>query len=364
MNASQGVAQAAASAAAHAQAHRLSQAHSCRGGGARIGVEQVPGQGCSPDDPDPASGTPGLACRVVPAEPRAASGASSKSNGHGAGSAGSSRSRAQGGLAGGQEDPAGGKQSMPRVRGCGAQPQPGCPPCSSSSASAAPGTARGAPAKMQIIAEDAAQCAPGRKHAASETADEAEADKAQQGSGAGGVRAGEQGGKGGTQGGQGDGRIPSNDTEAKAAARAASMEHGVPKQQGSEVQPGKESEAMGGEADGQCDGLPSDVAMDERMTTPETPEGRDAGGGDQAEEAPAENMVTAGEVAKQAPDIDEVGIDIFLSHFSLHWKSLPLLFLQSAFCFSGSGMSLSMSLQAVLQVGLSVGTAMPAVALW
>ena len=204
MNASQGVAQAAASAAAHAQAHRLSQAHSCRSGGARIGVERVPGQGFSPDDPDPASGTPGLACRVVPAEPRAASGASSKSNGHGAGSAGSSRSRAQGGVSGGQEGPAGGKQSMPRVRGgksideeSGAQPQPGCPPCSSSSASAAPGTTRGAPAKMQIIAEDAAQCAPVKKH---EAADEAEADKAQQGSGAGGVRAGEQGGKGSTPG--------------------------------------------------------------------------------------------------------------------------------------------------------------------
>ena len=108
----------------------------------------------------------------------------------------------------------------------------------------------------------------------------------------------------------------------KAAARAASTEHGVPKQQGLEGEPGKESEAGGGEADGQDEGLPSDVAMDERMTTPETPEGRDAGGGDQAEEAPAEDMVTAGEVAKQAPDIDEVGTDYFGSHFALHWKSL------------------------------------------
>ena len=333
MNASQGAAQAAANAAANAQAHRLSQAHSCHSGGARIGVERVPGQGSSPDDPDPASGTPGLACRVGPAEPRAASGASSKSNGHGAGSAGSSRSRGQGGLSRGQEGPAGGKQSMPRVRGgksvdeeSGAQPQPGCPPCSSSSASAAPGTARGAPAKMQIIAEDAAQCAPVQKHAVSEAADEAEADKAQQGSGLGGVRAGEQGGKGSTQEGKGDGRVPSNDMEAKAAARAVSTEHGGLKQQGSEGKPGKESEAMGGEADKQDEGLPSDVAMDERMTTPETPEGRDAGGGDQAEEAPAEDMVTAGEVAKQAPDIDEVGTDFYSTHIWLHWKSLLLLF--------------------------------------
>ena len=330
MNASQGVAQAAASAAAHTQAQRLNQAHSCRSGGARIGVERVPGQGFSPDDTDPASGTPGLACRVVPAEPRAASGASSKSNGHGAGSAGSSRSRAQGGLSGGHDGPTGGKQSMPRVRGgksideeSGVQPQPGCPPCSSSSASAAPGTARGAPAKMQIIAEDAAQCAPVRKHAANEAADEAKADKAQQGSGLGGVRAGEQGGKGSTQEGTGDGRVPSNDMEAKAAARAASTEHGGPKQQGSEGKPGKESEAMGGEADGQDEGLPSDVAMDERMTTPETPEGRDAGGGDQAKEAPAEDMVTAGEVAKQAPDIDEVGIYVFFTFLAaLDWKCL------------------------------------------
>ncbi|KAK9839238.1 hypothetical protein WJX81_003454 [Elliptochloris bilobata] len=58
--------------------------------------------------------------------------------------------------------------------------------------------------------------------------------------------------------------------------------------------------------DGSTGGLPPGVATDERMTAPETPEGPDTGGGEQKQEAHPEDMVTAGEVASQALDEDEV----------------------------------------------------------
>ena len=354
--------QAVASAAS--MGPQQTQARPRSGERPRIGVERVPGQ----DAPAPSSYGPGPAGHSAVGASPLRPGAPGDGPGAGLGERRASEPQGAGQGSGiGTGNQAGGPTTpMRRVRGGrdvsdeagGAKPR---------NAKPAPAKQRGAPAKMQSIAEHASQGAPGKAGAADEgfgsdlpDAASQEAAPAREPTGASRGTAGQGDAADGSrephleQGNdmlqgddmhQGDdapqgGDMPQDDDMATDVLAAREVGAGQNDEQGEDANAGghprkrtppaseptgarssgqdrgegagigadgKEGEAGNEEQEeGSKEGVPQGVASDERMTAPKTPPGPRVGGAQPAQEAPPEKMTTAGEVAKQAPDEDEL----------------------------------------------------------